>query len=311
MSRWDFARELREHGPDSRCQDVSKAAAYCEYVAKSHYENFTVVSLLLPRSLRPHFHTVYAWCRWADDLADETNNALPLLGWWRAELDACYRGAAIHPITTALAATVGKFAIPQALFDDLLSAFEQDQQIRDYDTFAQLLDYCRRSANPVGRIVLHLFESIDESRARLSDEICTGLQLANFWQDVRRDFEMGRVYLPREDRQQFGCDLSDPTDIDAPLRELIQFEVERTRNYFVRGSELPSLLPRQARIDVTLFLRGGEAILDAIAGQDYDVWSRRPEVSKWKKMRLMVAALPLMFTPSLREGPRRPRPARD
>lgn len=293
---WDFARELVRHGPSrpSTAIQGSEARRYCQYVARTHYENFTVASLLLPRSLRPHFHVVYAWCRWADDLGDETGpDAAPLLDWWRHELEACYAGTPRHPVTIALQETVRLFRIPKQLFLDLISAFEQDQTVKDYRTFAEILDYCRRSANPVGRIVLHLFECHDEARGHLSDAICTGLQLANFWQDVARDYAIGRIYIPREDRERFGYadqDFANHRFNDA-FRALLEYEVQRTKTMFLKGRALVPLLPRSARIEVSLFLGGGLAVLDAIAAQDYDVWQRRPRITKWTKAKLLASAL--------------------
>jgi squalene synthase HpnC len=220
-------------------------------------------------------------------------------------LNRCYDGTPTHVVTVALNATLNQFAgfplpasgrgvgegrpravtgqhtgIPQQLFHDLISAFEQDQRVSDYDTFEQLVDYCRRSANPVGRLVLHLFECCDAKNAALSDEVCTGLQLANFWQDVARDAAIGRCYLPREDRERF-----------ANHRDLIRFEVERTRGYFQRGRALLPRLPRRARMDVALFISGGDAVLDAIAAQGYDVLTRRPVITKRKKAMLLARAL--------------------
>ena len=299
---WDFVRELERWGPRSGDTPVSPAAAraYCAHVARVHYENFTVVSLLLPRRLVRHFHAVYAYCRWSDDLADETaggDEALKLIAWWREELLACYGGTPRHPVMIALRETIRRFDIPARPFLDLLIAFEQDQRMKRYDTFDQLLGYCRNSANPVGRLVLYLFECFDGERAALSDEVCTGLQLANFWQDVARDFAIGRVYLPAEDRARFGY-----TDADLEsqrctpqFRELMRFEVDRARGYFDRGAKLLPLLPSEARTDVDLFIRGGRAILNAIEESDYDVWTCRPEVSKWAKGKLLLGALARRF----------------
>src|SRR5438128_8328915 len=186
---------------------LAEARAYCQALARRHYENFMVASMLLPRALRqPMFH-VYAYCRWADDLADEA--ASPQLGlagvrWWREELHRCYAGEPRHPVFVALAETIGEFDLPVTLFDDLLTAFEQDQTVTRYATYEELLGYCRYSANPVGRLVLHLFGYRDEERMRLSDCTCTALQLANFWQDVARDLDKGRIYLPLEDIERFG-----------------------------------------------------------------------------------------------------------
>lgn len=294
---WNFSHELALHGPQSAgtAPALPAARAYCAHVAKSHYENFTVVSLLLPRRLVPHFHAVYAYCRWSDDLADETAGgqvALDLIAWWRGELLSCYDGTPRHPVAVALRETVRRFNIPPQPFLDLLVAFEQDQRVKRYDTFEQLLGYCRNSANPVGRLVLHLFECYCERRAALSDEVCTGLQLANFWQDVARDLDIGRVYLPAEDRARFGYP---DADLEArrftpAFRDLMRFQVERARAFFDRGAALLPLLPRAARVDVDLFSRGGYAILSAIERANYDVWTRRPEVSKWAKAKLLLGA---------------------
>lgn len=299
---WDFARELEKWGPRSGATPVSLAAAraYCAHVAKSHYENFTVVSLLLPRRLIRHFHAVYAYCRWSDDLADETaggREALELIAWWREELLACYKGMPQHPVMIALRETIRRFDIPAQPFLDLLVAFEQDQHVKRYDTFGQLLGYCRNSANPVGWLVLYLFECFDADRATLSDEVCTGLQLANFWQDVARDFAISRVYLPAEDRTRFSYT---DADLEAKrftpqFRDLMQFEVDRARGFFDRGAKLLPLLPPEARVDVDLFIRGGRAILQAIERTGYNVWARRPEVSKWEKGKLLLGAVARKF----------------
>jgi len=296
---WNFADELNRWGPahtPSAAVGLRAAKAYCSHVARGHYENFTVVSLLLPRRLVPHFHAVYAYCRWADDLADETaggEESLALLDWWRSELRSCYTGTPMHPVTIALRETIRRFDIPPEPFLNLLVAFEQDQRVNRYDTFDQLRGYCANSANPVGRLVLHLFESFDSERAALSDEVCTGLQLANFWQDVSRDLDIGRVYLPKEDRDRFGYTDDDlaAKRFTPAFRELMRFEVKRANSFFDRGSKLPPLLPRSARTDVDLFIAGGRAILQAIERGGHDVWSRRPEVSKVAKLTLLLRSL--------------------
>lgn len=294
---WDFARELAAWGPGAgrAAPPLPAARAYCARVAKAHYENFTVASLLLPRRLIPHFYSVYAYCRWSDDLADETTGgqvALNLIAWWRGELLACYGGTPRHPVAVALRETVRRFDIPARPFLDLLVAFERDQHVKRYDTFEQLVGYCRNSANPVGRLVLHLFGCADERRAALADEVCTGLQLANFWQDVARDLDIGRVYLPAEDRARFGYPDADlaARRFTPAFRELMRFQVDRARGFFDRGAALLPLLPRAARVDVDLFSRGGRAILRAIERANYDVWARRPEVGKWEKGKLLLGA---------------------
>jgi squalene synthase HpnC len=292
--RWDFAAELARWGPQSPgmvIPGLSFARAYCARVARSHYENFTVASVLLPRRLVPHFHAVYAYCRWADDLADETTGGqLELLDWWRNELLACYAGEARHPVFVALRDTIRRFNIPPQPFLDLLLAFEQDQRISRTETFADLLGYCRNSANPVGHLVLYLFGCFTPERAALADEVCTGLQLANFWQDVARDFDKGRVYLPAEDCRRFGYGDWAARRFTPAFAELLRFQVERTRGYFARGEALLPLLPREARTDVALFLAGGRAVLDAIERAGFDVWRQRPEVTKWRKLTLLAQA---------------------
>jgi squalene synthase HpnC len=303
---WDFTSELRKWGPKSPGTAVPglfAARAYCARVSRSHYENFTVVSLLLPRWLVRHFHAVYAYCRWSDDLADETaggQEALDLIAWWRGELLACYGGTPRHPVMVALRETIRRFDIPPEPFLNLLVAFEQDQRVKRYATFEQLLGYCRNSANPVGRLVLYLFERFDAERAALADEVCTGLQLANFWQDVARDLAIGRVYLPDEDRRRFGyadADLEAKRFTPA-FAELMRFEVDRTKGYFDRGEALLPRLPREARVDVDLFVRGGRAILTAVERVGYDVWKSRPEVGKWEKAKLLAGAVARRVTGS-------------
>lgn len=291
---WNFVEELRRHGPEGdTAMSPNAARSYCARVARTHYENFSVASMLLPRRLVPHFHAVYAYCRWADDLADETaggQQSLDLLAWWRAELLA---EESRHPVMVALRETRKRFAIPTQPFLDLLTAFEQDQRVKRYTTFAELVAYCCNSANPVGRIVLHLFECHDDVRGALADEVCTGLQLANFWQDVARDFDKGRVYLPAEDCERFeyrGEDLA-AKRFTPTFAELLRFEVDRTRSYFDRGAKLLPLVPRRVRVDVDLFIRGGRAVLDAIERQGFNVWATRPVVSKRRKFGLLIHAV--------------------
>lgn len=290
-----FLRELTRFGPDSRRNGMTEARArqYCRRLAHSHYENFSVASLLLPRRLLPHFHAIYAYCRWADDLGDETGGgqrALDLLQWWRQELLSCYEGKPSHPVMIALVPTIRRFGIPPTPFLDLLLAFEQDQVVKRYETYNQLVDYCQRSANPVGHLVLYLCESFDERRAALADFICTGLQLANFWQDVARDFDIGRVYLPAEDRRRFGY-----ADADLEARrfspafaDLMRFEVDRARELFNQGLPLVKLMPAEVQPDIELFVRGGLAILRKIEQCGYNVWKARPAVSRWHKAALLA-----------------------
>lgn len=290
-----FSTELAQYGPrrGAPAVGIAEAEAYCRRLACTHYENFTVASRLLPARLRQHFYNVYAYCRWADDLADETGDpeqSLELLDWWQHQLDECYQGRATHPVFVALAGTVRQFNIPREPFADLLVAFRQDQHQQRYATFDELLRYCRNSANPVGRLVLYLGECHDEQRGALSDSVCTGLQLANFWQDVARDYERGRVYLPRESMRQFDCDdaaLARRT-ADAPFKRLLAYEVDRAQQWLRAGLPLVEQVPKWLSADVWLFIHGGLKILEHIRRIDYDVWRRRPEVSKLDKARLLL-----------------------
>jgi squalene synthase HpnC len=293
-----FLAELARLGPQAppRTWSLAAARSYCARLTRTHYENFSVASLLLPRRLLPHFHAVYAYCRWADDLADEAgggDRALALLRWWREELLRCYDGQPTHPVMLALRPTIRRFAIPPRPFLDLLVAFEQDQTVKHYPTYEQLLGYCSNSANPVGQLVLYLCDCYDDQRAALSDHICTGLQLANFWQDVARDLDLGRIYLPEEDRKRFGVTEADLRAHQSTPRfvELMRFEVERARDLFHQGTPLLELLPADVRPDVELFQRGGLAILRKIEQADYDVLSRRPALAKWDKAALLGGAL--------------------
>lgn len=274
----------------------AEAEAYCRRLARRHYENFPVVTWALPRRLHQHFYNVYAFCRWADDLGDETGGgerALQLLGWWRDELNACYEGAPRHPVFVALRPTIEQFGIPREPFLDLISAFEQDQVVQQYDTFDQLRDYCRRSADPVGRLVLYLCERHSPQNAAWSDSICTGLQLANFWQDVSRDYKIGRVYLPREDRLRFGYDdeaLARRTSTPEFV-ELLRFEVDRARQWLTAGRPLVDAMPGRLRVDIELFVRGGLQILTEIERIGFRVWEQRPVVSRARFALLLAGSL--------------------
>lgn len=291
----DLASELQQYGPDSTASPtLDEARRYCRNLAESHYENFTVVNRLWPRHLHQHLCNVYAYCRWADDLADETGDAqrsLELLDWWEQSLQAARAGTARHPVFVALADTIRQFDLPDEPLVDLLTAFRRDQRQQRYETFDELLDYCRCSANPVGRIVLRLGRSFSEENARRSDAVCTGLQLANFWQDVRRDFSIGRIYLPLEDCRRLAVDpqqLAGP--VAEPLRELLRLECDRARAYFAAGEPLVRQVSADLRLPVRLFLDGGLEILRQIERQGYDVWTRRPTVGKVAKAKLLARA---------------------
>ena len=274
---------------------LEEARAYCERLARSHYENFSVATWFLPQRLRPHFHSIYAYCRISDDLGDEVGNpeqSLQLLDIWEGELDACYAGQPRHPVFVALAETVRACDIPRQPFADLLTAFRQDQRVSRYETFEDVLGYCRYSANPVGRLVLYACGYRDEERQQLSDYTCTALQLANFWQDVAVDYGKGRIYLPLEDLRRLGVSEKEIADRRATPQflELMRFEVERAREWFHKGLSLAQKVDNELAIDIELFSRGGLEILNAIERQGYDVLRRRPVISKRRKLALVARA---------------------
>lgn len=274
---------------------LEEARHYCERLAKTHYENFSVATWFLPSKLRQHFYNVYAYCRISDDLGDEVGNAqqsLELLDQWEGELNACYHGAPRHPVFVALAETVKQFGIPKHEFSDLLIAFRQDQTVTRFATFNDVLGYCRYSANPVGHLVLYLCGYSDAERQQLSDYTCTALQLANFWQDVYVDYGKGRIYLPLEDLRRYGVSEEDITQRRATPQfvALMEFEVERAREWFARGLPLVGKVDRALAIDLELFSRGGQEILNAIERQGFNVLVRRPAISKTRKLLLVARA---------------------
>jgi squalene synthase HpnC len=288
---------------------LQEARVWCRQLAESHYENFHVATWFLPKALRPHFHAIYAYCRMSDDLGDEvgdTSAALALLDWWGRELDSCYEGQAQHPVFVALAETIGACSIPKEPFVDLLKAFRQDQTVKRYRTMADVLEYCRYSANPVGRLVLYACGYADEERFKLSDATCSALQLANFWQDVGVDWQKDRVYLPQEDMERFGVTeemIAQGTATPA-FRALLDYEVDFARRLFEEGLPLIGMVGRELAVDLDLFSRGGFEILRAIERRDYDVLSARPSIAKRTKIALALRAVGGKVLPFLRLGPR-------
>jgi squalene synthase HpnC len=286
---------------------LAEARAWCKQLAESHYENFHVASWFLPEALRPHFHSIYAYCRVSDDLGDEVGDrsaALALLDFWAHELDACYEGRSRHPVFVALAETIRACSIPKEPFADLLTAFRQDQTVTRYASMQDVLAYCRYSANPVGRLVLYACGEANEEKFRLSDATCSALQLANFWQDVRVDYPKGRVYLPQDDMRDFGVtDEAIAAGIATPeFRALLRHEVAFARGLFQEGLALIGMVNRDLALDLDLFSRGGLEILHAIARRDYDVLSARPAISKGTKLALALRAVTGKLLPSLSLG---------
>jgi len=288
-----------EFSAQQQCMPSTVDAAYghCRQIARSHYENFTVGSWLLPRCLRRHIAAIYAFARTADDIADEgavdASERLARLDTWEYQLEECYRGRRLHPIFVALGDTADRFELLIDPFRKLLRAFRADAEFKPFNTFDDLLAYCRCSADPVGHLILYLFGYRDVERQRLADQICTGLQLANLWQDIAVDAAKGRLYVPLEDLARFGCSTDDvKTGTWSPaVRELMRFEVDRARGLLTRGLELAAHVDRRLAREVCLFTWGGLAILRAIEVVDYDVFSQRPTLSKSAKFRLVLRAL--------------------
>ncbi|MHC4413857.1 MAG: squalene synthase HpnC [Planctomycetota bacterium] len=296
--------QLEVYGPD-HCETltIEQARRWCGRLARRRYENFSVLSGLVPRELRDDFAALYAFCRWADDLGDEVggpDRGRALLAWWRRELEGCFAGSPRHPAFVALAPTVERHRLPIGPFDDLICAFEQDQTVRRYETWAQLLDYCRLSADPVGRLVLMIAgEPRTDELYSASDAICTALQLTNHWQDVRRDIlDRDRIYIPRElitvdefeqrlrvtARQGFAPDHR----FLEESRKIIRTCVDRTWPMFERGAALlPKLGPR-TRPFVGLFLAGGVRVLRLIEHWNFETVLNRPKLSRATKLRFVV-----------------------
>ncbi len=287
----EIARNLPPLG-----SSLAESRKYTRWLATHHYENFSVATFLLPSHLRQHFYDVYAYCRWADDLGDEVPDspaALELLDWWEEQLLECYAGRVAHPVFVALQDTVDRFDIPIEPFRNLLVAFRQDQTVHRYPTWEAVLDYCRNSAAPVGRLVLNLCGYRDPKRFALSDHTCTALQLANFWQDVSRDLEKDRIYIPLDLLAASG--LTEPELIDRRFDDryvhLMRGLVARTRELFKLGEPLVASVNPRLRVDLQLFSRGGMAVLDAIESVGYNTLQQRPALSSVKKCQLLGRAL--------------------
>lgn len=273
---------------------IDEAFAYCERLAKSHYENFSVASFLLPREKRKHMYSIYAFCRYTDDIGDEANgDRLTLLDKWEHDLELCFNGTPSGTSMVALQQTVRQFGMPKELFSRIIEANRMDQGSGRFETYADVLNYCEYSANPVGRMVLYLFGYSDHERQRLSDATCTALQLTNFWQDVAGDYKRGRIYIPLEDMRRFGYteQMLSKGEYNGKFRELMAFEVDRASKLFDEGWKLTGMVNGVLRSDLKLFTLGGRAVLDGIRRIDYDTLHKRPTVSRLRKMLLLVSVL--------------------
>lgn len=270
----------------------------------THYENFPVASLLCPPHLRAPIAAIYAFARTADDLADEgdasTAQRLADLAAYRADLHAIAAGTAPSArwasVFVPLAPVLRQTQLPVPLLDDLLSAFAQDVRktaaAAGYADRAELLDYCRRSANPVGRLMLRLYKADTPANLELSDKICTALQLINFWQDVAVDWQKQRIYLPLADMERFGVDEACIAggQVTRPFSALMDFEIQRARTMMLQGAPLARRLPGRIGWELRLVVQGGLAILDKIEGVGYDVFTRRPALGKTDWLRLIWRA---------------------
>ncbi|HLF19940.1 MAG TPA: squalene synthase HpnC [Bacteroidota bacterium] len=273
-----------------------QAFRYCEKITYDHYENFPVASMFIPKDRRKYICALYAFARTADDFADEPGltpaERVESLNSWEERLNECVSGNAHDPVFIALAETVDRFQIPVELFRNLLQAFRQDVTVHRYETFDDVLQYCRNSANPVGRLVLLLFNYRSDTMFHLSDSICTALQLTNFWQDIRIDVDRDRVYLPREDMREFGCGEEEllSKKFTPQFRHLLSFEVDRTRNLFIQGKPLLSDVGKDLSLELRMTWSGGMRLLEKIEQIDFDVFRARPTLTFADKLRLFFVS---------------------
>ncbi len=282
--------------PVSTRSTEADALAYTRWLATHHYENFQVVSFLLPKHLHQDFYNVYSFCRWADDLGDEMGDqqeSLRLLAWWREELEAMYAGQASHPVFVALKMTVEKCGIPMEPFERLLRAFVQDQTVSRYRNMDEVFAYCVNSANPVGHLVLHLGGYGDAERQHLSDYTCTALQLANFWQDITVDIKKDRVYLPLDLLARHGYLVEElfALRFNERFQAVMEEAVSTADDLFRKGLPLIKMVDRRLGLDLDLFSRGGMKILDKIRAQKFDVLARRPHISKAERVGVLLQCL--------------------
>ncbi|MGD1046162.1 MAG: squalene synthase HpnC [Bacteroidota bacterium] len=266
---------------------------YCETIARSHYENFPVASRFVSKEIRKYVWTIYAFARIADDYADEPGFTLAErmdnLNQWEQYLDECYNGNPAHRVFAALAETIERFQIPLELFQNLLTAFRADVTVKRYETYEDVLAYCRNSANPIGRLLLLLLNYRSEKMMQLSDSICTALQLTNFWQDISVDLKKGRIYLPLEELEEFGYAEQDLFDqkVNNNFCNLMAFQVRRTAELFVEGKPLLTMVGKDLSMELKLTWNGGMRILQKIHQQNYDVLMKRPALSKLDKLGLL------------------------
>jgi squalene synthase HpnC len=296
----EYVLHVEPASPGAATYSEAEAQEYTRWLATHHYENFHVVSALLPKKLHQDFYNVYSFCRWADDLGDEIGDpqeSLRLLEWWRSELEGMYRGETGHPVFTALKDTVERHAIPIEPFDRLIRAFVQDQTVTRYQTWDDVFGYCVNSANPVGHLVLYLCGYRDAERQRLSDFTCTALQLANFWQDITVDLQKDRIYLPLDllARYGYGVDELSALTLNGRFRSVLRDAVDVAEDLFHKGLPLIDMVNRRLSLDLALFSRGGLKILSKIRDHEYDVLTRRPHISKVERAGILLRCLPRLL----------------
>ncbi|MDX1386171.1 MAG: squalene synthase HpnC [bacterium] len=275
---------------------VPDAYRYCVRLARNHYENFPVGSMMIPKKLQPHVCAVYAFARRADDIADEDflePDRIPALNAWLELLNRSLRGRVNHPVFLALKETIQEYSLDPQLFVDLVTAFKMDVETKRHPTFEDVLDYCRHSANPVGRLVLLLFGYRDEGLMKLSDKICTALQLANFWQDVSVDLKKNRIYIPQEDIPKFNYTEEQLFSFDhgPQFRELLKFQVDRTDQMFREGAPLVHHLHGRLALEIKCTVLGGMKILDMVRTLDYNSLSVRPVLKSRDKLSIFFKSL--------------------
>lgn len=279
----------------SNSNQITEAFAHCQHIAREHYENFPVASMLLPKALRPHVSAIYAFSRAADDVADEGDisieERLQRLDEWEQHLDDACNGKPNGPIFVALATTIAQHSIPVQLLRDLLTAFRMDARNNGYATMDDLLFYCRHSANSIGRLMLHLFGLATPERIPYSDMICTGLQLVNFWQDISIDLPRDRVNIPRELLKSFGCPLEQLRNgiFTSNCQQMIKHLTKYAEDFLMEGSKLLPMIPHhRLRWELTLTVRGGLAIARKIRAADYNTLTVRPTLNMMDKIKLVM-----------------------